>query len=240
MHTKEQVAVLSSVALVALLFTANTAFASANWSAYGQTTLPNGHENFHPIAQGTTFAFPDATSSSPQFVNYLLADYPVSLTESNTITATFTITTSSATTAFAGNPDGGNPAISFVRLFVQANLPNDHSATCTAYGNGVEDGKGQTGTKNVLNYWWADVGSAVYNFVPGSATITLTASLSNTNWSGICGNAGSSNVAGFDLALANIKEVGLSFGSNYFYSNGLGVDGTTGTAIFQLTSFTIS
>jgi hypothetical protein len=214
---------------MALLLSTSVAASSAlpaHWSVYEQTTLPNGNLNFHPTAHGATFAFPDASSSSPAYVNYLLGEYTTSLTESNTVSATFTITTSSLTTAFLGNPDGGNPANSFVRLFIQANLPEDGSATC-----GV-------GHKNVLNYWWADVNS--YTFIPGSASVTMTVSLDPANWSGICGNQASANTAGFDLALANIKYVGLSFGSNSFFSNGLGVDGGTGTATFQLTSFTIA
>jgi len=230
MHAKEKVAVLSSLALIALLSFTTTSYAAsalpAQWSAYGQNTLPNGHLNFHPFDHGTTFAFPDATSSSPAYVNYLLGEYTASLTESNTISATFTITTSLPTTSFLGNPDGGNPAISFVRLFIQANLPEDGSASCVG------------GHKNVNNYWWADV--SAYTFAPGSATVTMTVNLNNVNWSGICGNPASSNPAGFDLALANIKYVGISFGSGYFFSNGLGVDGTTGTATFTLTSFAIS
>jgi hypothetical protein len=150
----------------------------------------------------------------------------VGLTESNMITASINVVTSSATTAFLGNPDGGNPSVAYVRLFIQANLPDDGSATCVG------------GNKNVLNYWWADVSS--YTFTPGGGTYTMSATLDPANWSGICGNPASGNTAGFDQALAEIHLVGLSFGSGYFFANGLGVDGTTGTATFQLLSYNVS
>jgi hypothetical protein len=173
----------------------------------------------------------------------LLDTYTVSLTTTNTITATFTIavTPSDGNTlvSFYGNPDGGNPSYSAVRLFIQANLPNDHSSKCTAYGNG----NGLTGTKNTNNYWWADDAQYTFNPVsPTAGTVTLTAPLGSP-WSDICGNSNfglTGPTTGFLSALSHIKYVGLSFGSGSFYSNGLGVDGTTGTATFTLTSFTIT
>ncbi len=207
----------------------------SQWAVYEQATLPNGGLNFYPAAHATTiptgveFSMPDATAISPAYVNYLLDTFTTSLTESNTITATINVVATSGTPAFLGDTFGGfnlaTPA--FVRLFIQANLPNDGSANC-----GV-------GRANVNNYWWADVSS--YTFVTGGSggAITLTASLSSANWSGICGNPASSSPA-FDTALSNIKYVGLSFGSGSFFASGVGVDGATGTATFQLLSYTIS
>jgi|SRR6266571_3289801 len=115
-----------------------------------------------------------------------------------------------------------------VRLFIQANLPNDHSALSLC---GID--------KNVNNYWWAD--AAFYTFVPGSTatTITLTAPLGGA-WSNICGQPSTLNPAAFDSAIASIKFVGLSFGSGFFFANGVGVDGSTGTATFQLITYTIT
>lgn len=226
------IAVLSSTGFAYASTPTNLAAKSSQWAVYEQTTLPNGGL-YYPAAHGTTFNVPDATSAAPGYVNNMLDAYTVSLTESSVISATFTIKTSSPSTAFAGNPDGGCYPISIspitcpgaVRLFVQANLPNDNSATCTGGGN-------------ALNYWWADY--SAYTFANGGNTVTLTATLNPADWSGICGNAAGANQAGFDLALANIKLVGLSFGSGFFFENGLGVDGATGTATFQLTSYTVS
>lgn len=232
----KRLAVFSAMALLAILPMTGVAFAgsstdsSTQWAIYEQVTLPNGNLNFMPAAHGTTFAMPDATASAPAFVNYMLDTYTASLSESDSVSATFQVTTSSASTSFLGDTFGGfnlaTPA--HVRLFIQANLPNDGSATC-----GV-------GRANVDNYWWADV--SPYTFVNGGTggTVTMTVSLNNANWSGICGNPASGDVQGFDLALANIKYVGLSFGSGYFFASGVGVDGSTGSATFQLTDFAVS
>ena len=218
----------------------------SQWAVYEQVTLAPGFLNYYPAAHATTistggvqFSMPDAslvsTSNSPTYVNYLLDTFTTSLTTGNTITATINVVTNpsgASPVSFVGNPDGGCPSglcPGAVRLFIQANLPADGSATCLgASGNEY----------NVNNYWWADAAS--YTFVPGpSGTITLTASLSGA-WSGICGNPSTSDPVAFNSALSDIKYVGLSFGSGSFFSNGLGVDGTTGTATFQLISYTIS
>jgi hypothetical protein len=242
MHTREKVAVLLT-ALTLLLPVVGIAYADSpsqpkmvgsQWAVYEQVTLPSGSLNFYPAAHATTiptgvqFSMPDATASSPAYVNYLLDTFTTSLIESNTITATINVVTSAATTAFVGNPDGGNPSYSAVRLFIQANLPNDHSAACVG------------GSANVNNYWWSNPVS--YTFVSGGSvtSFTLTATLSPANWSGICGNFDTLNPTAFDSAIASIKYVGLSFGSGSFFANGMGVDGTTGTATFQLISYTIS
>jgi hypothetical protein len=231
-----KISVILAMSVLAILPLTGVAFAGSStgsptqWAIYEQTTLPNGNLNFHPAAHGMTFSMPDATSTSPAFVNYMLDTYTASLTEGNSITAAFSVTTSSPSTAILGDTFGGlnlaTPA--YVRLFIQANLPDDGSANC-----GV-------GRANVNNYWWADVSS--YTFTNGGTggTVTMTATLGNANWSGICGNPASSNVQGFDTALANVKYVGISFGSGYFFASGVGVDGTTGTATFTLVSYTVS
>ncbi len=241
---KTRLTLLSALALVVMLSSTGMAYAANNsqpkmvgsqWAVYEQKTIPNGNLVFYPThadtipTGGVQFQFPDATSSAPAFVNYMLDTFTTSLTESSSITATISVTTVGAT-AFLGDTFGGyNSATpAFVRLFFQANLPADGSATCVG------------GNDNVNNYWWADVSS--YTFVIGGSggTITLTASLDNANWSGICGNPGGSDVPAFDAALANIKYVGLSFGSGSFFASGVGADGTTGSASFQLLSYAIS
>ena len=238
-HDNAKLMVLSTLAAVMLLSFTGVSFASSSlnsstqWAVYGESTQPNGNLNFHPIAHGMSFAMPDGTASSPTFVNYMLDTYTASLTESNAITATFAVT-ASAGAVIMGNPlwttEYGSPTTpAFVRLFVQSNLPNDGSATCVP------------GNDNEGNYWWADAAS--YTFAPGAGstvTVTLSAALSPSGWSGICGNAASANQAGFDNSIASIKYVGLSFGSGYFFASGVGVDGSTGTATFQLISYNIS
>ena len=240
-HKNANITLLSTLLAVALLSMTGVAFASgtnlaakgSQWAIYEENTLPNGDLHFYPAAHGTLFPMPDATASSPTFVNYMLDTYNVALSESNTITATFTVAASSGAvimgdplwTTQYGSPV--NPA--FVRLFIQSNLPSDGTASCVP------------GNDNEGNYWWADAAS--YTFATGtgnSVTVTLTAPLSASGWSGICGNAASFNQAGFDNSLAHVHLVGLSFGSGSFFASGVGVNGQTGTATFQLTSYTIN
>lgn len=230
-------------AILALLASTGVAYADNNsqpnmvgsqWAVYEQVTLPNGGLNFYPAAHATTiqtggveFLMPDATAASPIYVNYLLDTYTTSLTETNSITATINVVASSPSTTFVGNPDGNNPTVSYVRLFIQSNLPNDQSAEICGIN------------ANMNNYWWSDTAS--YTFTSGSSpeTVTLTASL-NGAWSNICGQTSASNAAAFSSAIASIKYIGLSYGSGFYFANGMGVDGTTGTATFQLISYTIS
>ena len=238
------VSVALGACAITLLSTTQLTFADdslaqtgSQWAVFEQTTLPNGKLNFRPAAHadaiaggGVQFPMPDATSGSPTFVNYLLNNFTVALTESSSITATINVVPTSGVPVFLGDTFGGanlaTPA--FVRLFIEANLPSDGSATCVG------------GNQNVENFWWADVDS--YTFTPGGSggPITLTVSLNPANWSGICGNPASADPAGFDLAIANIKQVGLSFGSGFFFASGVGVDGTTGGANFQLLSYSVS
>lgn len=242
LHEKAKLTLLSSAVVMAVLLTASAAAAdqalSANgsqWAIYEQTTLPNGNLNFYPAAHGNTFAMPDATSqTSPTFVNYMLNTYTASLTEANTITAEFTVTASSGA-VLMGNPlwtavYGSPTTPSYVRLFIQSNLASNSTAGCVG------------GSANVDNYWWAH-GSGAYTFSTGSGaplTVTLTATLDPSNWSGICGTMASSSVTAFYNSIANIKYVGLSFGSGYFFADGVGVDHNTGSATFQLTSYSIN
>ncbi|MHB1867439.1 MAG: hypothetical protein ACYCPP_00660 [Nitrososphaerales archaeon] len=244
------------LAMIMLLSSSGVAYADSplqpqmvgsQWAVYEQVTLPAGFLNFYPAAHATTiptgvqFSMPDATASSPAYVNYLLDTYTTSLTTGNTITATISIVTSLSTTTFVGNPDGGCPlgtCPGAVRLFIQANLPASNVPNCV--GNGY----------NQNNYWWSNPTS--YTFVSGSSgVVTLSVSLNPANWSNLCGQFGTSPpnpycapytscTVAFDSALASIKDVGLSFGSGSYFSNGLGVDGNTGTATFQLQSYTIS
>lgn len=236
---------LSSLAIVGLLLSSGVAYAhspaqprmvGSQWAVYEQSTLPNGNLLFSPThadtidSGGVQFEMPDATAASPAWANYMLDTFKTSLTETNSITAVINVVASSPAALFAGDTFGGQnlaqPA--FVRLFIQSNLPSDGSATCVG------------GNKNVDNYWWADTSS--YTFTPGSSpgSVTLSASLDPAGWSSICGQSGSFDVAGFDSAISDVHIVGLSFGSGYFFASGVGVDGTTGTATFQLLSYTIS
>lgn len=214
----------------------------SQWAVYEEPTLPNGNLNYYPGAHamtnangGVQFAMPMASSTNPVFVNYMLDTYTASLNESSVITASIAVDAPSGTT-FMGNPlwtsDYGSPVVpTTVRLFIQSNLPNTNSATCTGGGN-------------AYNYWWAH-GTGAYTFTSGSQSQVLSASLNPADWSDICGTTANSSPAAqaaFDDAIAHVKYVGLSFGSGYFFASGIGVNAIPagGSANFVLNGYQVN
>jgi hypothetical protein len=202
---------------------------------------------------GVEFLFPVATATPPGFANLMTNGFTASLTTSNTLTATIQVVASS-TTMFVGNPNGGCPAASptscpgTVRLYFTSNLPQAGMSSCL----GTNGNSQHTVVANEFDYWWSNTPVRAMTGIPGSyyqfsptgggsnGPIMLQVSLNPMNWSDLCGHPGTFDLAAFMASISNIKDVGLSFGSGFFFENGVGVDGATGTATFQLTSYTIS
>ncbi len=206
-------------------------------SSSGKTRIATVHALTVP--GGVEFAFPDATGSPAGYVSTMYDMYSVSLSTEDTLTATFEVVATSGSIVFVGNPNGGcspsSPSLcpGNVRLFFQTVLPAKGGATCTGPGY------------NEYNYWWSNTDGGYYQFTNGgsSGSITLSVSLDPGKWSDLCGRYGTADSAagaGFASAIAKVKVIGLSFGSGYFFSNGVGVDYDFGTASFRLTSYTIS
>ena len=203
------------------------------------------------IATGIAFGFPDATATPAGFVNLLTNGFTASLTTSNTLTATIQVVTSPGA-AFVGNPNGGCPISSpsncpgTVRLYFASNLPQAGMSSCL----GTNGNSSHQIVANEFDYWWSNTplqatllnSGSYYQFRTGGSggTITLQVRLDPLNWSDLCGHVGTFDLGAFMASIANIKDVGLSFGSGFFFENGVGVDGTTGTATFQLTSYTMT
>jgi hypothetical protein len=229
---KTKLTILATIATLAILSSLSI-FASADtgsqWVTYGQTTNGGGNLVFAPIAHGTFFVFPSADPeiSNPGWVNYLLDTYSTSLTQSDILSATFIVSADSGT-VYIGDTFGTQNLAepSYVRLFFQSNLPATNSPSCVGSGS------------NVDNYWWAtDSTTGWYTFSSGSVpTTTISAMLTPSNWSNICGQNGGSD-PNFALAIQNIKYVGLSFGSGFFFASGVGVTG--GTATFALQTYSV-
>lgn len=213
------------------------------------------HANTIPSG-GVEFAFPSAgfNFGVASYALLMIDSFSVSLNSGNTLTAKIIVSTSDVTTQFFGNPNGGCYTLSsgiegnpffcpgFVRLFFESNLPGGgQKAFCTLPSNLSES-----------NFWWSNNGiRATDAGTPGgyyvlniggshSMTVTLRVPLQGSMWSDLCGKDGATNAAGFSQAIQTIKYIGLSFGSGDFFENGVGVDGSTGSATFQLTSYTIS
>jgi len=205
------------------------------------TTVPTG---------GVEFPFPNATGTPPGYTLELLDSYRTSLTTSNTLTAKINVVVTSGNPVFQGNPSGGCPDSSpslcpgAVRLFFESNLPQAASVfpnSCTA-----------TNT-NEYSFWWSNTPVAATQATPGSyyqfttggtiLPVTLEVKLDPRNWSDECGTFGNQSYAAtqeFLAAIAKIQFIGVSFGSGYFFANGVGVDYTTGTANFQLINYSTS
>ena len=214
--------------------------------------LTTSHADTIPADGGVEFLLPDAAGTPAGYVNLLANGFTASLTTSDTLTATIQIVTSLATTMFVGNPDGGCPALGgtncpgTVRLYFASNLPQAGMSSCL----GNNGNSNHPIVANEFDYWWSHGVQATflnpggyYQFSPtggSNGVITLQVSLDPLNWSDLCGTPGNLAAASFIASLANIKNVGLSFGSGFFFENGVGVDGTTGSATFQLTTYTIS
>jgi hypothetical protein len=80
------------------------------------------------------------------------------------------------------------------------------------------------------NFWWSNPVS----YVLANGTATLTAPLTDpSQWSDWNGQNGSTQVAGFDAAVAKVHEIGLSYGGDCFFENGATVN--SGTATFSST-----
>jgi len=206
---------------------------------------------------GVQFLFPDATATPPGFVNLLTNGFTASLTTTSTLTANLTVVTSMAETMFVGNPDGqcagagaGSNCPGTVRLYFASNLPQAGMSSCL----GLNGGSDHSVVANEFDYWWSNpiLPISAQPGIPGSyyqfstigggsnGVITLKVSLDPMNWTDLCGHRGTLDLGAFTASISNIKDLGLSFGSGFFFENGVGVDGTTGSATFELTSFTIS
>ncbi len=199
---------------------------------------------------GVEFPFPDSSSTPAGFTLELLDSFRTSLTSSNTLTAMIKVVQTSGSPVFQGNPSGGCPSSSpslcpgAVRLFFEANL----AQAASVFPNSCV-GK----SFNEYNFWWSNTPVAATVATPGSyyqltaggsgGTVKLQVQLDPANWSDLCGTRGNQSFAAtqeFLAAIAKIQFLGLSFGSGYFFANGVGVNYTTGTANFQLISYSTS
>ena len=208
------------------------------------------------ISSGVQFLFPDATGTPPGFVNLLTNGFTTSLATSNILTANLTVV-AAAGTMWVGNPDGqcagagaGSNCPGAVRLYFASNLPQAGMDSCL----GFNGNSGNMIVANEFDYWWSNpiVPVSAQHGIPGSyyqfstlgggsnGVVTLKVSLDPMNWTDLCGHRGTLDLGAFTASISNIKDLGLSFGSGFFFENGVGVNGSTGSATFQLNSYTIS
>jgi hypothetical protein len=244
--------VLSSLLLFVPAANADTLkMVGSQWTVYDLvgSQVTSDHATTVPTG-GVEFPFPDSAGTPAGYTLELLDSFTTSLTSSNTLTARINVVQTSGAPVFQGNPSGGCPSSSpslcpgAVRLFFEANLPQAASVfPNSCVGKSV----------NEYNFWWSNTPVAAtvanpgsyYQFTAGGSggTVTLDVQLDPANWSDLCGTRGNQSYATtneFLAAIAKIHFLGLSFGSGYFFANGVGVDYNTGTANFQLISYSTS
>lgn len=241
---------ISIIALSSYLFLPIVSAASTNtpplslpmngteWSLLSVTCSANGNCNSHSSTAdtiptgGVFFVFPNAgpSTTAPTYASEFTITFALSLTTSDSITASINIPTRCSmtglspcpTTTFAGNPNGNAcGTTNTVRLFF-------HS----------------TGTNSFpTQYWWSNPSS--YTIITGGTLGTTMqigpVPMSGASWSDFFGKFGTgAGAAGFADAIQNIKDIGLSFGSGCFFANGVGIDAATGTANFELLNYYVS
>jgi len=243
---KIRLTILSTLAILAVLsstmayaFSGPISLTDPNWTVSSRFTT-NGSQTTKTSAPDIQtaallqFAFPNAGSSAanPTYAAFLLDKISLSLTSTQTITATFSVPATSGT-LFVGNPNGyACGTATSVRLFFQS--------------TGTGNPSGLTSTTFETHYWWSnptDASTGSYSFTTGgtTGTVTLSVPLQGSDWSDFYGHFGTGTYGpNFNAALSAIKYIGLSFGSGCFFANGVGVDYATGSANFQLMSYTIS
>jgi hypothetical protein len=171
----------------------------------------------HPIAarDGWYFDFPKAPGS----VHYVLLH--VDMAASTSISARITVETK------------GDPVFDY--KLEKSNTCNSPARVRFLLQRRGDDLSGKNGKQY---YRWWSIGAA-YELAHGSAP--LTASLTDTSqWTSVFGeraDASAAATAGFHQALANLGNVGFTFGGGCFYGHGVRV--SRGTARFIVHSFAI-
>jgi hypothetical protein len=205
-----------------------------NWKILDRVTLPNGNVNFatrHPDANpsgGISFPLLD---ESQGYTSYMLGNYNKDLT-GKTITADVKVVATSGTTFVSDDSS-----------------PCDEIATV-----GLEFQDTSAGTYDSNDYWWYQQRVSLSDLMTGTAT--LVAPLADrANWINQSGKPATdletdwtewqgdvvhmSPYDGFTKAMKNVKIVSLSFGG-CGYARGVAVETGTGTASFDLLSFSIA
>jgi hypothetical protein len=149
------------------------------------------------------------------------------LSGKSAVTATFNITNS---TLANGAPI---PASDVVGESIGADtFATNPSIRISFLGNGLD-------SFNNPNIWWSNATAAYIDSMNNGENVTLTVSFDPSQWSNYDGQIGTLDptVTGqFNEALSSVSKIGLSFGSGYFYSDGIGFN-TGGTADVNLVSF---
>lgn len=192
---------------VLLLLAACAAAAAQGWDIRYST----GVSLTAPVeGQEFSFDFPQ----SPGSVHYVTK--AVTLAAGVAASATFTITTvGDPVFDYHTDPDNTCDRPAAVRLFLQRR-DDDMS------------GAGQY----EFYRWWSNAGTVLKE-----GTFTVNVALEPALWTSVFGKTGDSNPAAFAEAMANLGNVGVTFGGGCFFGHGVRI--LNGRAVFTMNRFAV-
>lgn len=174
------------------------------------TFIPLNHVELTQHIKGSRVIVNFPDVSTGYWLNYLSTDYRKPI--SGSLSTAFSITTTGAPT-FRYDSEVGNSCVSpaTVRFYFESG-PND------------------------LQRWWSNPVS----FVLAAGTISMSAPLTDDQWSSVNGEFGNQDAntqAAFAASLHDVTSLELAFGGGCFFAHGVSVEG--GTAQFELLSYSV-
>jgi hypothetical protein len=233
--------ILILIAIVAVVigagFRPSTLFASKqvtsisqlgpDWSFYASTGVPNRPSTL-TSGSGWQFLMPSYTSTTPCYnsnkcyrVGYVYTPYTNPLPAGHSITMTVNIVSSNPSPTWGYQTESGN--------------------TCTTPANVrlfIEEAGDQKFASQPYYRWWSNP-TTVY-LQPGTQSITVP--IDPSLWSSVFGEFGNGSAAataGFQQAINNVGNVGMTFGGGCFFGHGV-YETDTGSSYFQLISYTVN
>jgi len=159
--------------------------------------------------------FPNASGS----VNYLTTAYTTPMTQTQSVTFTAQVVTTSGEPVFNFMLEPWNTctAPAHVRAYIEQFYSNKYDATYAP----------------ATYRWWANPTAML--LASGVATVTMP--LAPDQWSDAEGARGSDQLAGFTAALGHPAAIGMTFGGGCFFGHGVNV--LDGTARFILSNYAV-
>ncbi len=179
---------------------------------------------YTPSAQTLSFAAAPTSASGIASLNFTTqpntallvtnnkAQFPTLLGDltGKSVSATFTVSGLNASTIFIyGGEPSCNSTTSYVRYYFE-----------TSNAGGFDE----------THYWWSNPTHYVFSVNDGPVSLA-TVSLTGANWSDFYGHFGNDPAysAGFNAAVSNVTQIGLSFGGGCFFENGVGTNDGSGS-----------
>jgi hypothetical protein len=190
-----------------LLLAACNAAAAQGWEIRYSTGVSL---TAHVEGQEFSFDFP----RSPGSVNYVTK--PETLAAGVAASATFTITTA------------GDPVFDY---HTAANNTCDSPATVRLFLQRQGDNLSGAGQYEFYR-WWANAGTVLKE-----GTFTVSVPLQPSLWTSVFGKKGDANPRAFAAAIADLGNVGVTFGGGCFYGHGVRI--LNGRAVFTMNRFAV-